>query len=223
MTECVGFSQHEVVSALIVPELQHWFNDFVANSIVNKYIVPAPVNIESHWMSVGSFVEMLFNENYNENFYEYRYKGGDSNSGWPSLVRSRIMIYGAAADYLSLDPTGDNVFLLQQEDFILLDTLLAYRQDSTGVSMIDSTSITVFDSTSGVLVVNYDTLSTNLSKMIYLYLKLKIYGDYSRYNDLNVISGSNLVLENMYELVLIDEYFNTTSNRYIQNPGGCSG
>jgi hypothetical protein len=222
LTECIGFSQHEVASAKVIPELQHWFNEFVINSTVNKYEVPAPVNIKLEWMPVGSFIEMLFNVDYNEITYEYRFKGGTSNSGWPEVVRTRAMIYGAAADYLQLDPTGDNVFLLQQDDFTLLDTLLAYRQDSTGVTIIDSTSTNVFNPTSGVLTANYGSLSTNLSKLIYLYLKLKIYGDYSRYNNLTVISGTTSVLENMFELVLIDEYFNTVSNRYVRNVGGCT-
>jgi hypothetical protein len=224
LTECIGFTQNEVVSAKVVPELQHWFYGFVIQSTVNKYVVPAPVNIDAHWMSVGSFIEMLFNEDYAPTFYEYRYKGGTSNAGWPEVVRTRAMIYGAAADYLQLDPTGDNVFLLQQDDFTLLDALLAYRQDSTGVTIIDTTAVTVvvFDSTSGTLVVNYSTLSTDLSKLIYLYLKLKIYGDYSQYDNLTVISGENLVLNNMFELVLIDEYFNTVSNRYVRNVGGCT-
>lgn len=222
MTECIGFSQHEVVSAKVIPELQHWFYDFVINSIVNKYVVPAPVDIAVAWMPVGSFIEMLFNEDYNESTYEYRFKGGTSNSGWPEVVRTRSMIYGAAADYLQLDPTGDNVFLLQQDDFTLLDTLLAYRQDSTGVTIIDSTGTAVFDVISGTLTVNYNILSTDLSKLIYLYLKLKIYGDYSRYNNLATISDTTSVLNNMFELVLIDEYFNTVSNRYIRNVGGCT-
>ena len=223
MTECIGFTQNEVVSAKVVPELQHWFYDFVINSIVNKYVVPAPVDIDEHWMAAGSFIEMLFNEDYSPSAYEYRYKGGTSNAGWPAVVRTRAMIYGAAAVYLQLDPTGDNVFLLEQDDFTLLDTLLAYRQDSTGVTIIDSTAaIAVFDSTSGTLVVNYSTLSTNLSKLIYLYLKLKIYGDYSQYNNLTVISETDSVLNNMFELLLIDEYFNTVSNRYVRNVGGCT-
>lgn len=210
-----------VSSAKVVPELQKWFHDFVLNSLVNKNAVPAPVDIADMWMPTGSFVEMLFNENYGETSYEYRFLGGVSNAGWPSFVRSRIMIYGAAADYLQLDPTGTNVFLLQQNDFTLLDALLAYRQDSTSVSIIDSTSITVFDSISDVLTVCYDCLTTNLSQLIYLYLKLKIYGDFSQYNNLTIVSGTTLVLENMFELLLIDEYFGTVSNRYIRDVGGC--
>ncbi len=166
---------------------------------------------------------MLFYENYSETFYKYKYSGNVSNSGWPSWVRSRMMVFGPAADYLQLDDAGDNVFLLEQDDLTLLDSLLAYRQDSTGVTVIDSTSaVTVFDSTTGILIVNYDSLPTNLSKLIYLYLKLKIYGDVSRYNNNIVVSGTVLVLENMFELVLIDEYFKTTSNRYVSNVGGCT-
>ncbi len=216
-----------MISAKVVPELQHWFYNFIVNSVVNKYGVPAPVNIEDHWMPQNSFIEMLFNENYPYNRYEYKYSGVDSNASWPSCVRTRIMIYGGAAVYYQLDPKGTNVFLLQQDDFTMLDALLKYRQDSTSVTIIDSTATTVFDSTSGVLVANYNALSTPLSKLVYLYLKLKIYGDISGYNNTNVISRddtnpSYIVLENMYELFLIDEYFKTVSARYVQNVGGCT-
>ncbi len=211
----------------MVPELQHWFYTFVVNSYVNKYGVPAPVDIAEHWMPQKSFIELIFNPNYPYDSYEYRYKGGLSNANWPQVVRTRTMIYGGAADYLQLDPTGHNVFLLQQDDFTLLDALLAYRQDSTGVTIIDSTATTVFDSTSGVLTAYYDGLSTPLSKLIYLYLQLKIYGDYSRYNNTIIISRddtnpSYINLENMFEMVLLDEYFNTVSNRYVRNVGGCT-
>lgn len=229
MTECLGFSQTEVVSAKVVPELQKWFYDFVVDSVVNKYVVPAPVDINDSWMPQKSFIEMLFNKNYPYDSYEYRYSDGASNSGWPEVVRTRIMIYGGAARYYQLDAAGTNVFLLQADDFTLLDTLLAYRQDSTGVTIVDSTATTTatFDSTSGILIVNYNALSTRLSKLVCLYLKLKIYGDISLYNNLNVVSRddtnpSYIVLENMFELFLLDEYFKTVSNRYVRNVGGCT-
>jgi hypothetical protein len=210
-----------VVSAKVVPELQHWFHTFVVNSTVNKYAVPAPVDIDDVWMPQESFIEMLFNEEYPYTDYEYRYSGGTSNSGWPSLVRSRVMIYGSAADYLILDANGTNVFLLQQDDFTMLDALLSYRQDSTSVTIIDSTAVNSFNPVTGELTANYSGLSTNLSKLVYLYLKLKIDGDISLYNNLDVVSGTTYTLENMFELVLIDEYFNTISNQNITNLGGC--
>lgn len=139
-----------------------------------------------------------------------------------------MMLYGTSGKYLQLNPAGENKFLLQQDDFTLLDSLLRYRQDSTSLTIIDTTSTIVanLDST-GVLIVNYDNLSTSLSKLIYLFLKLKIYGDISRYNNLIIVSRSDtnpspIVLENMYELFLIDEYFKTVSNMYVQNVGGCA-
>jgi hypothetical protein len=210
----------------LVPELQHWFRQFVNRSIVNKNEVPASVDVDAKWMPPKSFIEMLFNESYPYDSYEYLYTG-TSNANWPSLVRTRLMIYGAAADYLALGATGDNVFVLQQDDFTLLDALLAYRQDSTSVTIIDSTALTVFDSTSGVLVACYDCMATRLSKLIYLYLKLRIYGDISLYNNLIIVSRTDtnpsyIVLENMFELFLIDAYFDTVSNRYVRNVGGCT-
>lgn len=227
MTECLGYSQTEVISPRVVPELQHWFYEFVVHSEVTKSVVPAPVDINTVWLPQKSFIELLFNEQYPYNTYEYKYQQNASNAGWPECVRTRIMIYGAAARYLVLDPTGDNVFQLQQDDFTMLNTLLAYRQDSTSITMIDSTGVTVFDSTSKVLTVYYDGLSTPLSKLIYLYLKLKRYGDISRYNNLTVISRTDtnpsyINLENMFELFLIDKYFTTVSNRYVRDVGGCS-
>jgi hypothetical protein len=206
----------------VVPELQHWFYEFVVNSSVNKYEVPAPVDIAEIWMPHASFISMLFNENYPDNYYRYKYDGDSSNANWPSNVRTRIMIYGAAAKYYHLDDAGDNIFSLEQHDFTLLDALLAYRQDSTGVTIIDSTADTVFDSTTGVLMVYYNGLQTELSKLIYLYLKLRIYGDYSRYNNLNIVSGTTSILDNMFELLLIDEYFKTVTNIYVRNVGGCT-
>jgi hypothetical protein len=120
LTECIGFSQHEVASAKVIPELQHWFNEFVINSTVNKYAVPAPVDIGTYWMPVGSFIEMLFNVDYNEIAYEYRFKGGVSNAGWPEVVRTRAMIYGGAADYLQLDPAVFIFFLFKLFFFNIL-------------------------------------------------------------------------------------------------------
>ena len=227
MSECIGYAPSEVVSANVVPELQHWFYRFVVNSAVNKYEVPAPVDIADIWMPQKSFIEMLFNSEYPYTSYEYKYKGGYSNSGWPDVVRTRIMIYGAAANYYVLDPAGTNVFLLQSDDLTMLDALLAYRMDSTAVTIVDSTSVVSFNPLTKVLTVNYNMLSTPLSKLIYLYLKLKIYDDISGYNNLTIISRddtnpSYIVLENMFEMFLIDEYFKAVSNRYVRNVGGCT-
>ena len=193
----------------LVPELQHWFHDFVVNSVVNRYKIPAPVDIDTVYLPQKSFVEMLFNENYSYDEYRYLYTEETRTQCWPTLVRMRLCIYAGASKYMLLSETpgqGDNIFGLESADLTLLDALLAYRTDGTGVTIVDSTATIAFDSTSLVLTASFNNLPTPLSKLIYLYLELKLYGRYQNYNNLNVIS-TDKVLDCMFELVLIDEYF----------------
>lgn len=198
-----------VASPTLVPELQAWFYDFVVNSEVNKFEVPAPVDIEDVYLPQKSFIEMLFNENYSYTEYSYLYNDETRLECWPTLVRQRLCIYPGAAKYMVLaDPgeTGDNIFGLESADLTLLDALLGYRTDGTSVTIVDTTATIAFDSTTLVLYAHYESLPTPLSKLIYLYLDLKLYGRYENYNDLNVISTVK-VLDTMYELLLIDDYF----------------
>ena len=122
------------------------------------------------------------------------------------LVKNRIMIYPSTAKYLIIDDDeGTNVFLLQSDDFVLLDALLSFREDSTAITIIDSVT-TSFDSTSNILYATYANLSTCLSKLIFLYLDLEINQNYSNYNNLTLVSDG-AVLESLYELYVIDKYF----------------
>ena len=208
-----------VASADLVPELQHWFYLFVVNSIVNKFEVPAPVDVDAIWMPNKSFIEMLFNENYSDSEYFYLYEAQESQGSWPTTVRVRLNIYPGAGTYYELSETageGNNIFMLQDADLTLLDSLLAYRNDGTAVTIadIDSTAALMFDSTSLILYANFNSLPTELSKLIYLYLDLKLRSRYDNYNNLNTVSTSE-PLETMYELLLIDEYFQFMSARNV--------
>jgi hypothetical protein len=196
-----------LASTTLVPELQTWFYNFVINSEINKYEVPAPVPIDSIFLPQNSFIEMLFNENYSGTTYKYLYKEESRLQCWPTLTRQRLMIYPRSAKYLTLSDTGQNVFDLQADDLTLLNTLLSYRQDSTGVVIVDSTATYFVDSTSvSTLYATYSNLKTELSKLIYLYLDLKINNNYANYDNLTPVSTTGL-LETLYELVLIDEFF----------------
>jgi len=210
-----------VASADLVPELQHWFYLFVINSAVNKYEVPAPADVDSDcvdYMTQDSFIELLFNENYDGTVYHYLYNADTGKTNWTYSVMTRLNLYPAAATYyrLSSSDSGQNVFNLQSADLTMLDALLSYRTDGTAVTIvnIDATSSLTFDSTSLILYAHYDSLPTELSKLIYLYLDLKLYGGYSNYNNLNTVSTSE-PLETMYELLLIDEYFKFMSARNL--------
>lgn len=197
-----------LTSYSLVPELQHFFNQFVVGSEVNRDLVPPPVDIAATYMPQNSFIEMLFNDNYVYQSYEYKYLQETNVGCIPRSAWDRINIYPGSSQYLTLDAAGDNIFNLQSDDFALLDALLAFRNgatDSTSLLIIDSTSAS-FDSTAIILYASYEFLSTELSKMIYLYLVLETLGEFTLYNNDLLISQTEM-LDVCYEAYLVDKYF----------------
>lgn len=207
-----------LTSYSLVPELQHYFNKFVIDSQLNKDMVPPPSDIAEIYMPENSFVDMLFNDNYSKSSYDYKYVAETNIGCIPRSALSRLQIYPGSWQYLTLDPTGDNVFGLQSDDLILLDSLLAFRNgatDSTSLIFVDSSAISfVADATAGVYILyaNYNALSTKLSKLIYLYLRLEVLGDFSLYNNDYIVSQGTL-LETCFESYLQDKYFKFMTER----------
>lgn len=201
-----------LTSYSLIPELQHWFNLFVVNSEVNKDLVPPPVNIAEQFMPENSFIEMLFNDNYSKQSYDYRYIEEVNMGCIPRSAISRLQIYPGSWRYLVLDESGTNIFNLQAVDFTTLDALLAFRNgatDSTSLILIDSTAASfVEDSTAGIYILygDYNSFSTLLSKLIYLYLRLETLDDFSLYNNEALVSSGTLI-ESCFEAYLIDKYF----------------
>jgi len=199
----------------LIPELQHWFYIFtVEKATVNKYRQPPPTDIPELYLSANSFISLLFNDDYNQKDYEWRYKEETNVLAVPNIAERRLQIYPGSWKYLIHDSTGENIFNLQPIDFTMLNTLLAYRTDETSVTMIDTTGTLTVDSTSStyILRANYGQMTTDLSKLIYLYLDLKINGNYSHYNNNEVISDCQ-VLESLYEMYLLDAYYKFLSGK----------
>jgi len=204
-----------LASTALVPELQYFFNYFVKHSSVNLNGVPFPSPIGEIYMGQNSFIEMLFNDSYEEIEYQHLYYEDTSRGSWPGVVKSRLLVYPMSAKYFQIAPndtTGSNIFTLVDDDLTLLDTLLQYRIDSTSVTIIDSTSNTFV---SDVLYANYDSLSSNLSKLIFLYLDLQIYENTDNFNNRVLVSSAESTLENMYETYVLDMFFNIISARGI--------
>ena len=221
-----------LTSYTVVPELQHWYYGFlVEKSIVGKYRIPPPTNIPELYMPSNSFIDMLFNDNYCQDSYEYRYTEETNSFCIPRVVFDRMQIYPGSSQYVNLDPAGDNIFALQSDDFTLLDALLEFRMltcdttadlvcgvDSTesfSLLVIDSTNVSfTCDTTAGICILeaSLNSLSTNLSKLIYLYLDLKVNGNFQKYNNEELISDCGLV-ESCYESYLIDNYYKCMSSR----------
>jgi hypothetical protein len=232
-----------VCNATLVPELQHWFYEFVVNSTVNKYKIPIPVDIaESYLVSNNraSFIEMMFNDNYSYDHYYYLYKANPSWSCIPIHVLNRLQIYPGVGKYMKLDPdavepipidttgivivdstscvaTDGNIFNLQQNEKSMLNALLSYRQDATSVTLIDTTSVpaqaAVFNPITKILEVDYRLLPSCLCRLIYLYLDLKIHGHIDKYNNTDIVAQT--MLTTCYEAYVLENYFNFVSARGI--------
>jgi len=188
-----------LMSTRLVPELQYYFSVFLRASTLNKYRVTYPAVLDCPCLDENkSFIRLLFDDNWPKSFksYRYLYREETNKGSWPGDVRTRLALYPSSGEcYLSdRDPPDANInlFNLQDDDLLMLDNLLEYRcEDSTATITID-----------------YDSLSTNLSKMIFLYLDLKINGSYERYNNESLISDESSVLECFYEVYLGENMFN---------------
>jgi len=208
-----------LTSYSLVPELQHFFNRFVVNSQLNKYLISPPVDIPELYMPANSFIDMLFNDDYSKSSYEYRYIDEANPFCIPRIAYNRIQIYAGSSTYLVLEPTGDNIFNLQQHDFYLLDALLAYRNgaiDATSLIIIDSSVVSfTVDTTAGIyiLTASLSALQTKLSQLIYLYLILKVQDKYQDYNNESLITDGGM-LNSCYEAYLIDQYFLFMTGRH---------
>jgi hypothetical protein len=226
-----------LTSYTIVPELQHGYSLFVIDSsIVTKDRIPPPVDIPELYLSNISFISMLFNNSYCQDSYEYKYKQETNVLCIPRIAYDRMIVYPSSSQYVNIDPKGDNIFALQADDFTLLDALLKYRTlicDSTGVEtacgvdatsfnlvMIDSTNVSfVCDATTNICILqaSLGSLSTELSKLIYLYLDLKVNGNFLNYNNTSLISTGGM-LESCYESYLIDQYYKCMSSKTVLFP-----
>jgi len=213
-------------STIVVPELQLWSHRFVLESEVNKYEVPYPPETPTHCYPPGSFISMLFDDLYPYDYYKYLYAEKEDRLSWPWIVRQRLLVYPRSAKYMIINDTiGENLFLLQQDDFTMLNGLLAFRidtydstsSDSTAVILIDDSSAAVslvYDSTTGVTTItaSLETLTTELSKLIFVYLDLCLNRNTSNYDTSNPISTDH-ALQTVYELYVIDKYFEVVSAR----------
>jgi hypothetical protein len=215
-----------VANSQLVPEFQYWFSRFATTSIVNRYGVPIPVEVPEAFIARGTVVELLCNEDYPYDSYTYLYKNESRKQCWPTLTAQRLNIYPGSQFMIPAelgDEGATNFFNLQDDDFLMLDVLLAYRRDSTAFILIDATSTTdstavevITDATTGITYVyaSLDTLSTSLSKEIFLYLQFHLYQNWQLYDTVEIISDDSL-LATCFEFKLIDDYFLYMTDRDV--------
>jgi hypothetical protein len=193
-----------LVSTRLVPELQYYFNSFVSSSIMNKKLfpIPAPLRIE-YFDENRSFIRMLFDDSWSYDEYWYKYIREDAKGSWPLEVQTRLNVYPTSGQYyICSDSTAAiNLLVLQADDLLLLDKLCDYRIDPDNTTLVD---------------IDYSLLTTNLSKLIFIYLSLKIDNDYTLYDDTQLISNSGNSLECCYEAYVSENIFTYVSSITVQ-------
>ncbi len=193
------------VNYKVVPELLYYTNQYIMNSTANKYKIPFPPTFNSSNLGENkSFIRLLFDESWPPTLtsYRYLYRYESCMNSAPSEIQSRLRLYPEHSELYVCDSDSTavcflNIFNLQDDDLMMLDKLLQYRIDSTSVNIVS---------------IDYNNLSTTLSKLIYVYLAFKILHDYSYFDTSDPISEEDLILENFYESYLTDIIFMYISN-----------
>ena len=174
------------------PELESEFNNYWLNKgiiMVEQLKVPAIIS-HATFLNLDTVFGLLFNDEYLYTSYKYLFRHVD-NVSLEKPVKERIYCTGAIVDtYVSDDGTGQNILDLTTEDLQMLDCLLYYRMGNVP-------DLTPFD---------FDSLST-LSKLIYIYLQIKVNSDFTFINSSNTISNMTNVLENFYEIYVVNETY----------------
>ena len=105
-----------------------------------------------------------------------------------------------------------NIFSLTEDDFLLLDALNIYRCDSTAVVIYEqalnsNSLLKIPENNRWLLTISFESLNTVLSKLIFIYLNLKINLEYNFYmwDGTNYLSTN--LFEHLYELYVIDNIF----------------
>lgn len=192
-------------STKLIPELQHYLYEFIRDSNLNKNIVLAPSDISSTYLSTDiSFIRLLFYDSWPYNYDHYRYLYRlTSRTEYPFEIRNRLMIYPNSAQYYVCDSDNTsvcnvNIFNLQSDDLMMLDKLMEFRIDSTSSTLID---------------IDYDVLSTSLSKLIFGYITIYIDDDISIFDNDTFISTSDEILASLYETYCLEAVFNHISSK----------
>lgn len=182
-------------------DLQYWFSVYVVESELNISQLPF-LSTEEVYFRNDSFIELLFNEDYDSEHYRHLYREETERHLWPSTVRDRILIRPTSAQYfVACDSTaleGFNLYNLHDDDLTMLDTLLYYRLYPESATLVG---------------IDYEDLGSNISKMIYMYLDLRINDNFSLFDHSEMMSSTTDLLEICYESYLIEQVFSFISQQ----------
>ena len=198
-----------IFNAIVIPDLEFYFGMFVKSTTLNKEEIPFPVQLKREDLYQDkSFIRLLFDDNWPTDeahtsyFFCYHERACPEN--WPQIVIDRAKVYAPNAQYyIACDSTASfaiNIFGLASDDTLMLDQLLLYRLNPYVYG----------------LGIPYSSLTTNLSKLIWHYLNLKVNQDYAPYDNLTPIADPNITIENMYESYIIENIFAFVQDKNVK-------
>lgn len=185
-----------------IPELQYWIQKIFLKYSLNENAPPRHMIINQEDCSPNTFIELLLNDDWpsDSTNYNYNYELITNKGNWPVYILRKLSIYSKNTYYCTISDTTNsgNLFELEADDFTMLDVLLKYR-------------LNIQDSTQDFEGIMFTNLTTNISKLIFLYLDFKINNNLSYYDNIITNTDSN-ALEKIFELYLIMSIFEYYSN-----------
>ena len=130
---------------------------------------------------------LLFNPAFSSLSYLYTFEKQTLLS-CPRKIVERLITYGRFSEIYMSSENGDNLLDLQDADILMLDSLLTYRL--LGECDIDE--------------INYESLDTNISKLLFVYIDMLYNNNFDSTDYLESIQPTN-VIEKMLKLFVINE------------------
>lgn len=182
-----------------LPELDYYFKNYWNTYKQIEYFNVYLPEIESIGnISTNSVFALLFNNSFSES--DYTYKFDEETYNYPNFsenIRERLSFTSNLIIGYIGDSTGNTTLVATTEEIIeLLTHLYQYRINGT----TDISSIV------------YANLSSNISKLIYIYLDAMINDDYDLVDDIIPISASTNMIDNLFELYVINEIYRKINN-----------
>ncbi len=207
----------------VIPELNYWMKIFLNDSPLNNVHRYKPIDISSNWIEPTSVINLLFNETFNsfqhqssssssssDSLYLYEYIQSSISSSTDKSLYLRSKLYVGRlnvfccnsdkfANQINSSCEPLNIFGLEDDDFTLLDKLWLYRITTEEVDLDD---------------IDYDELTTILSKLIFIYLDAFINNSFDHYNTDETISDGSSLLEMAYEKYVMDMLYLVKQKSY---------
>lgn len=181
-----------------IPELDFYFRNYwnLRGEITTVDIPVSSIDTSESNIPSGSFIEMLFSQTYDSTSYNHLFTEVEATT-FSVPIEERLQYSSSSiTPYISTDSTdGENIFSLISEDFVLLNKLSEYRRGKTpDISTID-----------------YNVLTSDLAKLIFIFLDIILNRNYSALNNTDVLATDSVLIK-LFELYVINESHKVMKN-----------